>query len=70
MDQIIFNTLDWLNDNVSGWSGGSFEDVEADLKVTTYEVGNSGSSYYTVDGVNADSTALIIYAACWRYHHF
>ena len=62
MDQIIFNTLDWLNDNVSGWSGGSFEDVEADLKVTTYEVGNSGSSYYTVDGVNADSTALIIYA--------
>ena len=32
MDQIIFNTLDWLNDNVSGWSGGSFEDVELILK--------------------------------------
>ena len=36
-------------------------DVE-DFRTTTYAVGNSGSAYYTVDGIDADSTALVIYA--------
>ena len=58
IDQIIFNTLQWISDKSSRTN---FTDVE-DFRTTSYTIGNSGSAYYTVDGVNADSTALIIYA--------
>ena len=58
VDQIIFNTLDWVSDKSSRTN---LIDVE-DFRTTTYSVSNSGSSYYTVDGINADSTALVIYA--------
>ena len=58
IDQIIFNTLQWISDKSSRTN---LTDVE-DFKTTSYTVGNSGSAYYTVDGVNADSTALVIYA--------
>jgi hypothetical protein len=58
IDQIIFNTLQWISDKTSRTN---LTDVE-DFRTTSYTIGNSGSAYYTVDGVNADSTALIIYA--------
>ena len=58
IDQIIFDTLQWVADKSSRTG---LNDVE-DFRTTTYTVGNSGSAYYTVDGVNADSTALVIYA--------
>ena len=58
IDQIIFNTLQWISDKSSRTN---LTDVE-DFRTTSYAIGNSGSAYYTVDGVNADSTALIIYA--------
>ena len=58
IDQIIFNTLQWISDKSSRTN---LTDVEG-FRTTSYTVGNSGSAYYTVDGVNADSTALVIYA--------
>ena len=58
IDQLIFNTLQWVSDKSSRTN---LTDVE-DFRTTTYTVGNSGSSYYTVDGINADSTAMVIYA--------
>ena len=58
IDQIIFNTLDWISEKSSRTN---LTDTE-DFRTTTYTVGNSGSAYYTVDGIDADSTALIIYA--------
>ena len=58
IDQLIFNTLQWVTDKSSRTN---LTDVE-DYRTTTYTVGSSGSSYYTVDGVNADSTAMVIYA--------
>ena len=58
IDQIIFNTLQWISDKSSRTN---LTDVE-DFRTTSYTIGNSGSAYYTVDGVNADSTALVIYA--------
>ena len=58
IDQIIFDTLQWVSDKSSRTG---LTDVE-DFRTTTYTVGNSGSAYYTVDGINADSNALIIYA--------
>ncbi len=58
IDQIIFNTLDWISEKSSRTN---LTDTE-DFRTTTYTVGNSGSAYYTVDGIDADSTSLIIYA--------
>ena len=58
IDQIIFDTLQWVSDKSSRIG---LTDVE-DFRTTTYAVDNSGSAYYTVDGINADSTALVIYA--------
>ncbi len=58
IDQLIFNTLQWVTDKSSRTN---LTDVE-DFRTTTYTVGNSGASYYTVDGINADSTAMVIYA--------
>jgi len=58
IDQIIFDTLQWVSDKSSRTG---LTDVE-DFRTTTYAVGNSGSAYYTVDGIDADSTALVIYA--------
>ena len=58
IDQIIFDTLQWVSDKSSRTG---LTDVE-DFRTTTYAVDNSGSAYYTVDGINADSNALVIYA--------
>ena len=58
IDQLIFNTLQWVTDKSSRTN---LTDVE-DFRTTTYTVGNSGSSYYTVDGIDADSNPHVIYA--------
>ena len=58
IDQIIFDTLQWISDKSSRTN---LTDVE-NFRTTSYSVGNSGSAYYTIDGVNADSTTLVIYA--------
>ena len=58
IDQIMFDTLQWISDRSSRTN---LTDVE-NFRTTSYSVGNSGSAYYTIDGVNADSTALVIHA--------
>ena len=58
INQLIFDTNAWITEKSSRTN---LIDVE-DFRTTTYTVGNSGSAYYTVDGINADSTALVIYA--------
>ena len=58
VDQLIFDTIQWITDKSSRTG---LSDVE-DFRSTTYTVGNSGSSYYTIDGVNADSNPHVIYA--------
>ena len=58
VDQLIFDTLQWITDKSSRTG---LTDVE-NFRSTTYTVGNSGSSYYTLDGVNADSNPHVIYA--------
>jgi len=61
LNSIIFDTLTWVNSSATAYTG-TFANPESALRTTSYEVGNSGSAYYTVDGINADSTPLIIYA--------
>ena len=60
VDKLIFNTIAWINENTA-WNGGTITDNEADISKTTYKLTNSGSSYYSVDNVNAKDTEFIIY---------
>jgi hypothetical protein len=62
LDTLFFDTLTYVTAKADTWSGAAFTDTEAYLNETVYKVGNSGSSYYTVDGTNAKTTALVIYA--------
>ncbi len=58
INQLIFDTVGWISEKSSRTN---LDDIE-DFRTTSYLVGNSGSAYYTVDGVNADTTPLVIYA--------
>ena len=60
IDKLTFNTIDWINENTS-WDGGAITDTEADISKTIYKLTHSGSSYYSVDNVNAKDTEFIIY---------
>ena len=60
LDKLIFNTNDWILQNTS-WDGNSLDDIEEDLKTTTYTLSNEGSSNYLVDQINPSSTNFIIY---------
>ena len=62
LETLFFDTLTYINSKADNWSGGAFTDTEAYLNQTTYSVSNSGSSYYTIDGTNAKTTPLVIYA--------
>jgi hypothetical protein len=62
LETLFFDTLTYITAKADTWSGTAFTDTEAYLNETVYKVGNSGSSYYTVDGINAKATALVIYA--------
>ena len=60
VDKLVFNTISWINENTS-WDGGTITDNEAEISNTTYKLTHSGSSYYSVDNVNAKDTEFIIY---------
>jgi hypothetical protein len=60
VDKLVFDTIAWINENTS-WVGGAITDNEADISKTTYKLTHSGSSYYSVDNVNAKDTEFIIY---------
>jgi hypothetical protein len=62
LETLFFDTLTYVTAKADTWSGDAFTDTEAYLNETVYKVSNSGSSYYTVDGTNAKTTALVIYA--------
>ena len=60
IDKLVFNTINWINENTS-WDGGSITDNEASLLETTYALSNNGSSNYIVDNINTKDTEFIIY---------
>jgi len=60
IDKLVFNTINWINENTS-WDGGAITDNEEDMKTTTYSLANNGSSNYIVDNVNTKDTEFIIY---------
>jgi len=60
IDKLVFNTINWINENTS-WNGGSITDNEEDMNTTTYSLSNNGSINYIVDNVNAKDTDFIIY---------
>ena len=51
IDKLVFNTINWINENTS-WAGGTISDNESDLNITSYTLSNNGSSNYLVDSVN------------------
>jgi len=60
LDKLVFNTIDWINDNTS-WSGGTITDNETNLNAMNYTLTNNGSSNYIVDNINPSDTEFIIY---------
>ena len=60
IDKLVFNTINWINENTS-WDGGAITDNEEDMNTTTYTLANNGSSNYIVDNVNVKDTEFIIY---------
>ena len=60
IDKLVFNTLDWLNENTS-WEGSAIMDTEENLRTTTYSLSNEGSTNYVVDQINPKNTEFIIY---------
>jgi len=60
VDKLVFNTINWINENTA-WDGGSITDNEEDMSTTTYSLSNNGSLNYIVDNVNARDTEFIIY---------
>ena len=60
IDKLVFNTIDWINENTS-WDGGTITDNESELTTTTYKLTHSGSANYNVDNINAADTELVIY---------
>ena len=60
IDKLVFNTINWINENTS-WDGGAITDNEEDMNTTTYTLSNNGSGNYIVDNVNVKDTEFIIY---------
>ena len=60
LDKLVFNTIDWINDDTS-WSGGTITDNETNLNAMNYTLTNNGSSNYIVDNINPSDTEFIIY---------
>ena len=60
LDKLIFNTIDWINEDTS-WNGGAITDNEEDINITTYTLSNNGNANYLVDNVNTKDTQFIIY---------
>ena len=60
LDKLVFNTINWINDDTS-WSGGTITDNESNLNTMNYTLSNNGSSNYVVDNINPSDTEFIIY---------
>jgi hypothetical protein len=60
INKLIFNTIDWINENTS-WEGTAINDNEQNLKTTTYSLSNDGSTNYIVDQIDPKNTDFIIY---------
>ena len=60
LDTIIFDTNTWIQSDTD-WGSTAYVDNESEMRTTTYSLSNSGSSYYSVDNVNAKDTDFIIY---------
>ena len=60
INKLIFNTIDWINENTS-WEGAAINDNEQNLKTTTYSLSNDGSTNYIVDQIDPKNTDFIIY---------
>ena len=61
-ESLIQDYLDRAYFKIMAGPPPSFVSIEDYLDETTYEVSANGASNYTVDGVNADSTSMVIYA--------
>ena len=48
IDKLVFNTINWINENTA-WSGGSITDNEEDMNTTTYSLSNIQFVMYTGD---------------------
>jgi len=60
LDKLVFNTIDWINDDTS-WNGGTITDNESNLNEMSYTLSNNGTSNYVVDNINPSNTEFIIY---------
>ena len=60
LDKLVFNTIDWINEETA-WSGGTITDNESNLNKMNYTLSNNGSSNYVVDNINPSNTEFIIY---------
>ncbi len=60
LDKLVFNTIDWINEDTA-WSGGTITDNESKLNQMNYTLSNNGSSNYVVDNINPSDTEFIIY---------
>jgi hypothetical protein len=60
LDKLVFNTIDWINEDTS-WNGGAITDNESNLNEMNYTLSNNGSSNYVVDNINPSNTEFIIY---------
>ena len=60
LDKLVFNTIDWINQDTS-WSGETITDNESNLNNMNYTLSNNGSVNYLVDNINPSDTEFIIY---------
>ena len=60
LDKLVFNTIDWINEDTA-WSGGTITDNESKLNEMFYTLSNNGSANYVVDNINPSDTEFIIY---------
>ena len=59
LDKLVFNTIDWINEDTA-WNGGTITDNESKLNQMNYTLSNNGSSNYVVDNINPSDTEFII----------
>ena len=60
LDKLVFNTIDWIN-NDTAWGGGTIADNESGFNTMSYTLTNNGSSNYIVDNIDPSSNEFIIY---------
>ena len=58
LDKLVFNTIDWINEDTA-WSGGTITDNESKLNEMFYTLSNNGSANYVVDNINPSDTEFI-----------